>query len=126
MSSSASRHVQVVDGIMYGLISKTLEKTEWVEGTRPDVKTARQRLRVYECPVILAVDMAFGHLQPTADNPLTIGDGEYKELLLWAFERLSPRIWNEVRTWPGCTGPEEFPAGEVIGEVRCCSDDELS
>ena len=125
MSSENRRvRVQVVDSLMYGLISKALEKTQWTEGTRPDVKTVRQRLRVCERVAQIAVDMKFGHLQPTAENSITIGDDEYHELLLWAFGTLFRDVWSEVRAWPGCAGPEEFPAGEVIGEVSCCSDDE--
>jgi len=103
--------ILVIDSIMNALVSTALAKTEWAEGTRPGVSAARQRLRetvpdAEECVRLMAQIKFARRLANPQDAvwPLT------QE----AFDVCFNDIWNDMKTWPGRTGP----AGDVSGPVE--------
>ena len=109
-----TEYVQLVarlsDNLMSKLVCAALDRTEWAEDARPDVRSARQRLRVYECTVILAVGMHY-HDYMAAASPPTISDSAQRKMLKSIFDTLFSDVWNAMKTWPGCTGPDRDVSG---------------
>ena len=112
--ANETAYVQLVarlsDDLMSDLVSAALGRAEWAEGARPSFRSARQRLRMYECIVILAVGMHY-HDYMEAASPPTISDSAQQRMLKSVFDTLFSDVWNEVRTWSGCTGPVRDAAG---------------
>ena len=98
------------DDLMSKLVCTALGRARWVRGTRPSFRSARQRLRVYECTVILAVGMHY-HDYMAAASPPTISESAQRRMLKSIFDTLFSDVWNEVRSWPGCTGPDRDVSG---------------
>jgi hypothetical protein len=101
------RNLNPVDAVMYGLISKALEKTVWREGMKPSVASARQRLREKrpEFEWIVGFHACICRRTTEADR--------YK-MVETCFDVVWFDVWDELKTWEGCTGATSFhPFGEV-------------
>ena len=103
------RNLRPVDAVMYGLISKAIEKTVWEEGMKPIVASARQRLRKEHPQIETTVSHHASLLRPYFAT-----DAEKHKLLQDCIDCVWHDIWNELKTWEGCIGATSLlPFGQM-------------
>ena len=101
------RNLNPVDAVMYGLISKALEKTVWREGMKPSVASVRQRLREKRPEFERAVWFSARFC------PLATED-DRENLVAACFAAIWFDVRDELKTWDGCTGTVSFhPFGDI-------------
>ena len=105
-----------VDMAMSILVQAALTRTEWAEGTRPDVSTARQRLQEALPEAEWSVRFV---AQARFRNDRHLLTAKVWSLLEEAFDTLFSDVWNDMKTWPGRAGP----AGDapVVTAFAYCS-----
>ena len=133
------RVLDAVDVVMYALISKAIEKTEWRRGKKPRVEAVRERLlqdKAYvECIVKLQVRKEFGppdvprgvDLSTLAYDPVVAAQQEPKFDRVFAFcaKTLWHRIRNWLASWEECEGLTELTLAS-FGPFRYYSGDNLA
>ena len=105
-----------VDMVMSILIKAALDRTEWAEDARPDVSTARKRLRDALPEAEFSIRFV---AQARFRNDRHLLTAKVWSLLEEAFDTCFSDVWNDMKTWPGRAGP----AGDapVVNAFTYCS-----
>ena len=132
------RVLDAVDVVMYALISKAIEKTEWRRGKKPRVETVRERLlqdKAYvEYVVKFQVAKDFGppvpgnvDLSAMAYDPVVAAQQRPKFDRVFAF--CAKTFWHHIRdwlaTWKECEGLTELTL-ESFGPFRYYPGDNMA